>query len=108
LGVKAAPASRPPPKPTHIGGSGAVTSPAPTAYGAASGRAATRPYDAELVKDDTSETLYSPDNPYRPERDASSESNDRPADAKSSPYAQGEDAPAPEPEALPVEPEEEP
>ncbi len=108
LGVKAAPARRPPPKPTHIGGSGAVTSPAPTAYGAASGRAATRPYDAELVKDDASETLYSPDNPYRPERDASSESNGRPADAKSSPYAQGEDAPAPEPEALPVEPEEEP
>lgn len=103
VGVKASPARRPPPKPVHIGGPGAVKSPASTAGDAASGRAVSRPYGGEPATENASEVLYTPDNPYRPERDVSGESNYRPADAKSSPYARDEDVPPPEPEVLPVE-----
>ena len=98
LGVKASPASRPPPAPVHIGGTGAVRTLPPAEYAPAR-RATSRPYDADV--ESAAEPLYTPDHPYRPEVDDRRDASDRPRDAKSSPYGEV-DTPEAETDAKPL------
>lgn len=73
-------------------------------------RATPRAYDEDSISEPvvsrpSSEGLYTPDNPYRPERESSPatvDMEDRPADARSSPYPSAESF-----EPVPAEPEEE-
>ncbi len=117
LGVKPSAASRPRPLPAPIRRSPdslrstTAASPAPApAYR----RPAVRPYvskPAPVEDVPAEEALYTPDNPYRPDRETGTDSYERPADAKSSPYPSGYAAEAPEPvdvtDPEPVEPAEE-